>query len=101
MLALTQRCNPVRLRTRQCPGAALSVDTQSTTVGGAIDNRRIEDIPLNGRNVLVLQLLPGVGQSSLPTVVTFSRAGPALPCPAAGGMQQCSARRNYLGRRDG
>ena len=60
-------------------GAALSVDTQSTTVGGAIDNRRIEDIPLNGRNVLALaQLLPGVGQSYLPTVVTFSRAGPVF-----------------------
>ena len=59
--------------------AALSVDTQSTTVGGIVDNRRVENIPLNGRNVLALvQLLPGVGQASIPTVVTFSRSGPTF-----------------------
>ncbi len=40
----------------------LRVDTQSTTVGTTVDNRRLTTIPLNGRNVLSLtQLLPGVG----------------------------------------
>jgi Carboxypeptidase regulatory-like domain/TonB dependent receptor len=59
--------------------AALAVDTESTTVGEVIDNRRIESIPLNGRNVLALiQLLPGVGTASLPTTVTFSRGGPTF-----------------------
>ena len=59
--------------------AALAVDTESSTVGQVIDNRRIVSIPLNGRNVLALaQLLPGVGTASLPTTVTFSRSGPTF-----------------------
>src|SRR5262245_6498324 len=41
---------------------ALRVDTQGTTLGTTVDNRRLTTIPLNGRNVLSLtQLLPGVG----------------------------------------
>src|SRR5262245_33227331 len=41
---------------------ALRVDTQSTTLGTTVDNRRLTTVPLNGRNVLSLtQLLPGVG----------------------------------------
>ncbi len=59
--------------------AALAVDTQSTTIGATIDNRRLANIPLNGRNVLSLaQLLPGVGTGNIPTTVTFSRSGPTL-----------------------
>ena len=60
-------------------GSALSVDTQSTTIGSTVDNRRIVSIPLNGRNVLALaQLLPGVGTATLPTAYTFSRSGPTI-----------------------
>ena len=59
--------------------SALSVDTQSTTIGSTVDNRRIVSIPLNGRNVLALaQLLPGVGTGNLPTAYTFSRSGPTI-----------------------
>jgi hypothetical protein len=59
--------------------SALSVDTQSTTIGATVDNRRIVSIPLNGRNVLALaQLLPGVGTANLPTAYTFSRSGPTI-----------------------
>ena len=59
--------------------AALAVDTQSTTIGSTIDNRRLANIPMNGRNVLSLaQLLPGVGTGNIPTTVTFSRSGPTL-----------------------
>jgi hypothetical protein len=59
--------------------AALAVDTQSTTIGATIDNRRLVNIPMNGRNVLSLaQLLPGVGTGNIPTTVTFSRSGPTL-----------------------
>jgi len=59
--------------------AALSVDTTSTIVGAAIDNKQLEDIPLNGRNALGLaQLLPGVGTASLPEIILFSRGGPTF-----------------------
>jgi hypothetical protein len=59
---------------------ALSVDTESSTVGEVIDNRRIEAIPLNGRDVLdLMQLLPGVSNiASLPVTITFSRGGPTF-----------------------
>lgn len=41
--------------------AAALVDTTSATVGKVVENRRINDLPLNGRNVLALVLLtPGV-----------------------------------------
>lgn len=60
-------------------GAALAVDTQTSTVGEVINNRLIRSVPLNGRNVLALmQLLPGVGQANLPTTIAFSRSGPTF-----------------------
>src|SRR5215831_17957123 len=42
-------------------GAVASVDTQQVTVGGVVDSRQIEELPLNGRNYLELaRLQPGV-----------------------------------------
>lgn len=42
-------------------GEAPLVDTSSATVGKVVENRRIEELPLNGRNTLALTLLtPGV-----------------------------------------
>ncbi len=59
--------------------AAVAVDTQSTTIGAVVDNRRVSTIPLNGRNVLALaQLLPGVGTIAVDTAITFNRNGPRL-----------------------
>src|SRR5262245_3010952 len=43
--------------TVQVSAAAASLDTDTTTVGTVIDNRRIEDLPLNGRNYLQLASL--------------------------------------------
>ncbi|MBV6431262.1 MAG: hypothetical protein IANPNBLG_01391 [Bryobacteraceae bacterium] len=40
--------------TVEVSAAAENLDTETTTVGTVIDNRRIEDLPLNGRNYLQL-----------------------------------------------
>ena len=42
-------------------GNAIVLDTDSTTVGQVIEDRQIQDMPLNGRNVMnLLALVPGV-----------------------------------------
>lgn len=43
--------------TVEVSAAAENLDTETTTVGTVIDNRRIEDLPLNGRNYLQLASL--------------------------------------------
>jgi hypothetical protein len=43
--------------TVEVSAAAEHLDTETTTVGTVIDNRRIEDLPLNGRNYLQLASL--------------------------------------------
>lgn len=59
--------------------AAITVDTQGTTIGATVDNRRLTTIPLNGRNVLSLaQLLPGVGTGNIQTSVPNARTGPTI-----------------------
>ena len=55
------------------------VDTGSATVGKVIENRRITDLPLNGRNALALVLLtPGVKSQAGPTNSGFVDRGTAL-----------------------
>ena len=58
---------------------ATIVDTGSATMGATVDGIRVANLPLNGLNVLSLAtILPGVGQASLPVVVTNSRSGPNM-----------------------
>lgn len=57
----------------------ISVDTESSQIGATIDRQRLQELPLNGRNVLQLAtLLPGVGPANFPTTVTNSRSGPTV-----------------------
>ncbi len=55
------------------------VDTSSATVGKVIENRRISELPLNGRNALALVLLtPNVKSQAGPTNSGFADRGIAL-----------------------
>ena len=57
-------------------GEAPLVDVSSATVGGIVENRRIQELPLNGRNALALaMLMPGVKSASGPTYSGFIDRG--------------------------
>lgn len=65
----------------QVTSAAAVVDTRSSTLSNTINDRRIVELPLNGRNVIGLAaLLPGVTQVSSPSNsdVTQARGGPTM-----------------------
>ncbi|MFN0121109.1 MAG: carboxypeptidase regulatory-like domain-containing protein [Blastocatellia bacterium] len=52
------------------------VDTSTATIGRVIDNRRVQELPLNGRNALSLVLLaPSVQSGAGPTAAGFGDRG--------------------------
>ncbi|HEV2382418.1 MAG TPA: TonB-dependent receptor [Terriglobia bacterium] len=59
--------------------AAPLVDTTSGTVSSLVDDRRIVDLPLDGRNVMSLaELVPGVLSVKAPESLSDARAGPLM-----------------------
>ena len=55
------------------------VDSRSSVVGTLIDQQRVVDLPINGRNVIALAgLLPGVASVSAPQTFTGDRSGPTI-----------------------
>lgn len=55
------------------------VDTTSGTVSSLVDDRRIVDLPLNGRNVMSLaELVPGVTNVKAPESLSSARGGPMM-----------------------
>jgi carboxypeptidase family protein/TonB-dependent receptor-like protein len=60
-------------------GNAINIDTTTATLGETVDNARLEDLPLNGRNAAdLLGLLPGVADVSAPVYQTGARGGPSF-----------------------
>lgn len=58
---------------------AVLVDTGSATLGQVVDNRRLQELPLNGRSALAFTFLsPGVVSNSGPTQSGFGDRGIAL-----------------------
>ncbi len=58
---------------------ATLVDSRSAVMGTLIDDRRLVDLPTNGRNVIGLaSLLPGVSGVSAPQTFTGDRSGPSV-----------------------
>src|SRR6476659_2974576 len=67
-------------------GEAPLVDTSSAKVGKVVENRRIQDLPLNGRNALALVMLaPGVKSQAGPTNSGFVDRGTALSAVSING----------------
>src|SRR5215813_8661186 len=55
------------------------VDTTSATITGLIDDQRVQDLPLNGRNVIALaRILPGVLNVNAPQSMEDARGGPEM-----------------------
>ncbi len=55
------------------------VNTVSSTLSGLIDDRRVNDLPLNGRNVIGLAgILPGVTNVNAPQSMGDARGGPTM-----------------------
>jgi len=55
------------------------VDTRSATVSGLVDDRRVTDLPLNGRNVISLAgIIPGVLSVSVRQQMDDARSGPEM-----------------------
>ena len=60
-------------------GSAVLVNTTSSTLSSTVDDRRVQDLPLNGRNVMSLTaILPGVTDVSAPETMSNTRSGPVM-----------------------
>jgi hypothetical protein len=58
---------------------ATLVNTSSQTLSGLVDDRRVQDLPLNGRNVMSLaRILPGIVAVNAPQEMDNTRAGPNM-----------------------
>ncbi len=60
-------------------GTAALVETRSATMSGLVDDRRVQELPLNGRNVVELaSTLPGITDVSASQEMASTRGGPTM-----------------------
>src|SRR6266478_1982186 len=58
---------------------ATLVNTTSATLSSLVDDRRVQDLPLNGRNIMNLtEILPGVTDISATETMANTRSGPIM-----------------------
>ncbi len=78
--------------------AAPLVDVSEATLSGLVDDRRVVDLPLNGRNVMGLaKILPGVLNVSSPQTLNNSRGGAQMNVNGGrGNMNQVSFNAGYF-----
>ena len=58
---------------------ATLVNTTSQTLSGLVDDRRVTDLPLSGRNVISLaRILPGITEVAAPQEPADTRGGPSM-----------------------
>lgn len=61
----------------QVDAEGTALDTRSATIGTLLDTKLVEDIPLDGRNIVgMASLLPGVTNLNAPATNTDDRGGP-------------------------
>ena len=65
---------------------AAQVETHSTGVGQVVDNQRVAEMPLNGRNPLELVLLTGMASLPGPGAINNVRNYPTIVISVAGGQ---------------
>jgi hypothetical protein len=59
--------------------SATLVNTATATLSAVVDQQRVLDLPLNGRNIVALtEILPGVTDVSAPETMSNTRSGPML-----------------------
>ena len=59
--------------------SATLVNTANSTLSDLVDDRRVQDLPLNGRNIMSLtEILPGVTDISAPETMANTRGGPTM-----------------------
>jgi hypothetical protein len=60
-------------------GTAALVETRSATMSGLVDDRRVQELPLNGRNVVQLaSTLPGITDVTASEEMASTRGGPTM-----------------------
>ncbi|RPI55856.1 MAG: hypothetical protein EHM55_06615, partial [Acidobacteria bacterium] len=60
-------------------GTAALVETRSATMSGLVDDRRVQELPLNGRNVVELaSTLPGITDVNASEEMASTRGGPTM-----------------------
>jgi hypothetical protein len=79
-LRLDVELRPGDVRTEvSVESSATMVNTATATLSAVVDQQRVLDLPLNGRNIVALkEILPGVTDIVAPETMANTRSGPML-----------------------